>query len=206
LLADAVVRNARFPSFPAVDEPDPPVPPPPPTALEEAERAREAARREGFTRGREEGRDAALAEWIPRLTALAAALERTIAVARAERERLAAEVADVVPQVAVTIARKVIAQELADGEAKLGAVLEPVVRRLAQERVAAVRVAPDVAEALRAWLEAVDEPPALAGVTLLADETLERGDWIVETESGFLDGRLATQLEEAGRLLTEPDA
>jgi flagellar biosynthesis/type III secretory pathway protein FliH len=205
LSAETIVRNVRFPSFPAAEE-ELAGAPAYPNALEEAARAREAARNEGLVCGREEGREAALAEWAPRLASLAAALEQTIAVARAERERLAAEITRAVPEAAVTIARKVIEQELTDGEAALRTALHPIVRRLVEGDVAAVRVAPDVAEALRAWLDASEQRAALAGVTIHADETLDRGDWIIETASGFLDGRLATQLAEARRLLAEPDA
>jgi flagellar biosynthesis/type III secretory pathway protein FliH len=69
-----------------------------------------------------------------------------------------------------------------------------------------VRLAPDVAQALRAWVETSERRAALHRVTIHADETFARGDWVIETESGFLDGRLDTQLTEAQRLLSEPDA
>jgi flagellar biosynthesis/type III secretory pathway protein FliH len=199
-----VVRNVRFPSFSVVETPE--ELPPRPTAFQEAAREREAARHEGLRRGRDEGRAAALAEWAPRLTSLAAALEQTIAIARTERERLAAEITRAVPEAALTIARKIIEQQLTDGEAGLLTALQPIVRRLTEGHIAAVRVAPDVAEALRAWLETSDQRVAVGGITIHADEALARGDWIIETEGGFLDGRLDTQLAEAKRLLVEADA
>jgi flagellar biosynthesis/type III secretory pathway protein FliH len=164
---------------------------------------RESGWKEGVARGREEGRAAALAEWSSRLAALAAALERTIASVGAERSRLAAEVAETVPAVAVRLARKLIERELAGGEDAVRRALDPVLRRLAQSAVTAVRVAPDVAQALEAWR---GDASALAGVAIHADGTLSPGDWIIETDAGFLDGRLATQLDEAARILTEPDA
>ena len=177
-------------------------PSPPSAAIEEAARARESGWREGLARGREEGRAAALAEWGPRLAALAAALEHVTTAAAAERGQLAAELAETLPAVAVRIARKIIERELMDGEHALRAAIEPVVRRLAHTAATAVSLAPDVAEALDAWR---GENAALGGVTIRADGTLRRGDWIIETEAGFLDGRLTTQLEEAARVLTEPD-
>jgi flagellar assembly protein FliH len=200
LSGEHTIRRARFPSFARVEIAE--APPPPAAAIEAAARAREAARREGLAQGREEGRAAALAEWGPRLAALAAALEQAAATTAAERGQLAADLAETLPAIAVRIARKVIERELAVGEHAVRAAIEPVVRRLAHSAATAVTVAPDVAAALEAWR---GESGALAGVTIRADGTLRRGDWIVETEAGFLDGRLATQLDEAARVLTEPE-
>jgi len=205
LSAEAFVKLARFPSFPPDEwEPAPPVRPLSPA--EEVDAAREAGRLEGLAHGRQEGRAAALAEWAPRLSALAAVLEETIAAARAERERLAAELTETVPQVAVQLARKVIERELIREEDALRSTVDAVARRLAQGGAAVVRVAPDVAQALHAWRGDGDQGAALAGVSIHADDGLGRGDWIIETDDGFLDGRLATQLEEAARILTEPEA
>lgn len=201
MLRERTIRRAHFPSFPTVEVAE--APPPPVAAIEEAAaRAREAGFREGMARGREEGRAAALAEWSPRLAALAAALEQAAAAAAAERGQLAAELRETLPAVAVRIARKVIERELADGEDAVRAAIAPVVRRVAQSAATAITVAPDVAEALEAWR---GEHTALAGVTIRADGALRRGDWVIETEAGFLDGRLTTQLDEATRRLTEPD-
>jgi flagellar biosynthesis/type III secretory pathway protein FliH len=198
-----MVRVARFPSFPLPDESGTP---PAPSPAELTEAMRESGRREGLVRGRQEGRAAALAEWGPRLAALAAALEQALSIARAERERLAAEIPEVVPRAAVHLARKVIERELTHGEDALRAAVERVVRRLTQGDVLSVRVSPDVAEALAAWRGASDQPLTLARLAVVADAGLGRGDWIVETDAGFLDGRLATQLAEAERLLAEPEA
>jgi flagellar assembly protein FliH len=199
LSVEPAIRRAWFPAFRAAEIPEASVP----TPVEEAARVRESGWKEGVARGREEGRAAALAEWSPQLAALAAALERTIASVGAERARLAAEVAETVPAVAVRLAQKLIERELAGGEDAVRRALDPVLRRLAQGGVAAVRVAPDVAQALEAWR---GDASGLAGVTIHADGALGRGDWIIETDAGFLDGRLATQLDEAARILTEPDA
>ena len=200
---EVFVKVARFPNFPEIEERRPAPPPHAPHA--EADAIREAARREGLERGRTEGRAAALAEWTPRLTALAAALDATLAVARTDRERLATELTHLVPQVILQLAQKVIERELAGADAALRTVLDAVARRLTNGSGCAVRVAPDVAAALEAWR--ADEPAAtLASVRVRADETLRPGDWIIESDGGILDGRLAVQLEEAARILMEPDA
>jgi flagellar biosynthesis/type III secretory pathway protein FliH len=204
LSAEVLVKAARFLTFSAfVEEVAPP--PPKKPALDEAAVAREAARREGLALGGQQGRHEALAEWSPRLNALAAALEDTLAAARAERERLAAELASLVPQIALTLAEKVIERELAATGGALRTIAGALARRVAESGVSALRVAPEVAAALEAW-RGEDRPTALDGVAIRADASLRPGDWIIETDGGLLDGRLATQLEEAARILTEPAA
>ena len=201
-----LIRSARFPAFSAADGPEAVARAAVGARADEAELARETARREGLVRGEEQGRAAAIADWAPRLTALAAALEQTLATVRAERERIAAEMTETIPQVALELARKVVERELVSGEDPVRAAIEPVTRRLAQTGSAAVRVAPDVAAAFEAWRGEPDSPTGMAALTVRADESLRRGEWIIETDGGFLDGRLATKFEEAARLLMEPEA
>jgi len=202
LSVDHAVKRARFPSFRTLETVEPLAAAP--TPAEDAARAREAGFREGVTRGRAEGRAAALAEWAPRLAALAATLEQATSAAAAERARLAAELAETVPALAVGLARKVIERELTRGEDGVLAAIDPILRRLAHGGATAVRVAPDVAQALDAWRSQAGS--ASLSVTIHADATLAPGDWIIETDGGLLDGRLATQLDEAARILTEVDA
>jgi flagellar biosynthesis/type III secretory pathway protein FliH len=203
LSAEAALKRARFPSFTVALAPSEPAALPPSPA-DELRAAREAARVEGLTRGRDEGRAAALAEWTPRLTVLAAAFERAAAAAREQGERLAADLERAVPRMALLLAEKVIERELTRGEEGVRAVTEQVGRRLAAASAVAVRVAPDLAHALNAWRAAGSAPAGLGDVAIHADASLRPGDWVVETEDGFFDGRLSTQLEEAWRVLTEP--
>ena len=204
--ADVLVKVARFPSFQDTDGPEVPFRPPVVAKANEAELARETARRDGLARGEAEGRAAALADWVPRLTALAAALEQTLTIVRAERERLAAEITETMPQVALELARKVVERELATGDDVVRAAIEPVTRRLAESGGMAVRLAPDVAAALEAWRAEDEHAATLPSVVIRVDEGLHRVDWIIETEGGLLDGRLVTKFEEAARILTEPEA
>jgi len=206
LSADVLVKAARFPSFQATDGPEVPFRPPVVAKANEAELARETARRDGLALGEAEGRAAALADWVPRLTALAAALAQTLTVVRAERERLAAEITETMPQVALELARKVVEREIATGDDVVRAAIEPVTRRLAESGGMAVRLAPEVAAALEAWRAEDEHAATLPSVVIRVDEGLHRGDWIIETEGGLLDGRLVTKFEEAARILTEPEA
>jgi flagellar biosynthesis/type III secretory pathway protein FliH len=186
----------RFPSFatprPAAD----PVPVARPSA-EDLRAAREAA----YAEGRAEGRAAAFAEWTPRLDALAAALEAAGTALRQRREELATELGAHVTEIVLTLARKVLDRELTSGEAPVRATAEQLARRLTAGGAIGVRVAPGVAEVLTAWR---GTGVALGDVVIRADASLGAGDFVVETDAGFLDGRIATQLAEAARALAEP--
>jgi flagellar biosynthesis/type III secretory pathway protein FliH len=198
LSASPALKVARFPRFPDVatsDEPKSPV-------ADAIHAVREAARLEGFARGYDEGRAAAIAEWTERLRALATSLENTISGARADRERLVAEVSETLPRVVVDLAQKIIDADLASEEDRIRAAVTPITRRLAEGGAVAVRVSADVADTIARWRGTPDAAP-FAGVIVRIDHTLKRGDWIIETEGGFLDGRIATQLEEAWRVLAE---
>jgi flagellar assembly protein FliH len=202
LSAEVAVERARFPTFTDGAGPVDPAP----AAAAKLRAARETARGEGFARGREDGRAAILIEWEPRLAALAAALERATTAAREHRERLAADLEQALPRVVLLLAGKVIEREVMSGEDPLRAAAGQVARRLATVSAVALRVAPDVAEALAAWQREAAAGAAFRDVLIHADPTLRRGDWMVETDAGFLDGRIATQLEAAWRVLVEPAA
>jgi flagellar assembly protein FliH len=199
LSPEAAVTAVRFPSFVAPRAPADPVAPL--SVADDRRAAREAAFAEGLAAGRAEGRAAALAEWAPRLAALARALEAAGATMRQQREQLAAELGAHVADIALVIARKVIDRGLATEEAAVRATVGQLARRLTAGGALGVRVAPDLAEALAAWRAAGG---TLGEVVVRADASLGRGDFVVETEAGFLDGRIATQLEEAARILAEP--
>lgn len=202
--ADGLVRAARFTAFASAPAPAY-ASPSRPAVLEALDLARERARREGLAAGREEGRAAAVLEWGPRLATAAAALGAAIAALKAERERLAAELSQAVPAAVIGLARQVLGRELAVADGAVRAAAATVARQLTERGTVVVRLAPDVAAALRAWRE-TGAGAELAGATVHADATLAPGDWLLETDGGYLDGRLTTQLEEALALITEADA
>ena len=72
------------------------------------------------------------------------------------------------------------------------------------ERPVTVRLAPDAVPGVESWLHAADGAAAAgSGVRIEADPELGPGDFILETNDGFLDGRVESQLDEAWRLVTE---
>jgi flagellar biosynthesis/type III secretory pathway protein FliH len=67
-----------------------------------------------------------------------------------------------------------------------------------------VRIAPATLEALDEWRRSEEGAKVLGPtVRLEADPALGAGEWLLQTDDGFLDGRVESQLEEAWRLLGE---
>ncbi len=172
-----------------------------PAELEALKSHAQAAGREA---GLREGRAQAMAEWRPRLEALGRALEdaaRRLLVARVE---LAAEVDRQLPGIALALVRKVIHQELSVSETAAQTVIRAISERLAGcGRPVVVRVAPQVSEAVEGWRRSAGADAAGPGVRVDPDPRLASGDWMLETDDGFIDGRVESQLEEAWRLVTE---
>ena len=165
----------------------------------------EGARDAGFEAGRREGRAHAHAEWADRIEAGGHTLEEAATRLLAARVEMAAEVERQWPRLLFTLARKVLSQELGVSQTAAQTVIRGICERLAAcERPVTVRLAPDAVPGVESWLHAADGAAAAgSGVRIEPDPELGPGDFILETNDGFLDGRVESQLDEAWRLVTE---
>ena len=165
----------------------------------------EGARDAGFEAGRREGRAHAHAEWADRLEAGGHTLEEAATRLLAARGELAAEVERQWPRLLFALVRKVLGEELGVSEKAAQTVIRGICERLAGcERPVTIRLAPDAVPGVESWLHAADGAAAAgSGVRIEPDPQLGPGDFILETNDGFLDGRVESQLEEAWRLVTE---
>jgi type III secretion protein L len=158
--------------------------------LERARSEAEALCAEARARGHEEG-----------LAEAAEVLLRAVA----QRDRLLASAEGDLVDLAIEIARRVLASA-----AERGAVADVAARALELARLrehVAIRAHPADLAALR------DAEPALLallararGIALRPDATIERGGVVVETEAGRIDARLETQLAGLRRALLEGGA
>jgi flagellar biosynthesis/type III secretory pathway protein FliH len=174
-------------------------------AAREIEAIRERARAEAFEAGLREGRAAALREWSGRLDRAVRSVEDAARSLLAARVELAAQVDRELPKLLLTLAGKVLHQELSVSQTAAQTVIRGLTERLAGwDRPVVVRLAPDMAETFEAWRGSDDGARAAGpGVRIEADGQLGPGEWVLDTGDGFLDGRVASQLEEAWRLVTE---
>ena len=142
-----------------------------------AEAAREAARREGFEAGRQEG--------LAQVTEL-------LARARAATSEQTAAAENDLRTLAVRIAEKILARELALAPGAVVDIVRAALAAAANRTPLVVRVHPDDVEIVRA---------ARPELTVHAEPAVARGGCLVDTEVGTIDARLDVQLAAIERAL-----
>lgn len=169
---------------------------------------RQVAREEGYAAGRDEGyaegHKAALEELEPmRQEALAQAADLRRQ-AEAERESLIAHAQDDLLAVAVTLAQRIVITELSLRPDVLTEMVADALRRLGPGSPAQIRVNPQdlpILESSKQPLHAGSKGPA--GVQLVPDAALTRGEFLVQGSHGHVDGRLASQFAELEAFMQE---
>jgi flagellar assembly protein FliH len=155
-----------------------------------------AREQQGRQCGQREAEAAASAKWQ-------AALEKaagSVVDAASFRGRLRREAEQDVIRLSVAMARRIVRRELAiDPEAMLGLV-KTAVERLELRDVHRVRVRPEDAAAVTAYIQKIGGP---ARLEVIPDTALERGALLFETERGQLDASAETQLQEIERGFTD---
>jgi flagellar biosynthesis/type III secretory pathway protein FliH len=152
----------------------------------------EAARARILADAEEGGRRAGLARAAAVLAAAAVARDRRLAAV--ERE---------VAAIAIEVAERILGRELA---AREDAIVDLAARALAgarERRDVTLRVHPDDARAVRAGEERLAAILARAPLVVREDPAVPRGGAVVETEAGWIDARIETQLSELRRAVEE---
>lgn len=164
-------------------------------AEDELARLREEARAEGFAAGHKEGYEAGFAAGRAAAMAQMEEILNTVkdvaAAARAERQRLLnASRADLV-KLAVAIAEKILVRELAADPTFPAAAVESLLGSPQGQGAVRLRLAPrTVARWQEQAQEVVDRLRLQLGVDVVEDPALQPGDFLLETDWGFIDGRL----------------
>src|SRR5688572_11637749 len=126
---------------------------------------------------------------------------------RTTSERLAGEARSDALEVGFLIARRILESELATSPEPLVGLVRSTIRRLGEARKMVVKLSQADAEAVNAILAArgpsAVSTVATAQIEIVTDNSLERGDCVVESDVGSVDGRIATRLEELRRALAE---
>ena len=153
---------------------------------------------EGFARGRAEGETTARQEGRIAVGHLMA-VTRGVGEHRAE---IASDLEAAVVELALLVAERVLHAEVSVASAQLATRLAAAgLARLGQCERLLVRVHPEDHQSVSALPALVD-----AKVTFVADARLSRGDAVVESEVGRVDGRLCAMLDEARACLVAPDS
>jgi len=129
-------------------------------------------------------------------------LVQAIAELKRTSARLGAEIGSTALEIGCLLARQIIDAELRTDPELRVAMIRSAIRRLGESQKVTVRLAPADRDSV-ASLAGEGEPLGLplASIELIADINLSPGDAIVESDTGMVDGRLGTRLEELRRVL-----
>lgn len=174
--------------------------PAPTRESEEAESRRIALEREARERGRARG----MAEAEEAYRAKAAKLDALAASLQEERVGLFDRIEPELVRLSVSIAEKVISQELELRPEIVVDVVRSAVKRLRDRESLRVSVNPSdverVKEAREDLIHAVD---GVRKMEIVEDRRVGAGGCVIESPSGTLDSRIRTQIDEIGRVLGE---
>lgn len=132
----------------------------------------------------------------------AEALQRVahaVEVLKLQAERLAEQARGDALEIGFLVARRILEAELATGPEALFALVRGALKRAGDSRKIVVRVHPEDAAALAGPAAAGELGVSAAAIEVAGDPALERGDVVVDTDFGKVDGRMRTRLEELHR-------
>lgn len=164
--------------------------------------AREAGQREGYETGLVRGREEGLAEIRREAAALVEKAERFLTQALEERKRILEESRDDILKLVLKFAEKIVRSEIRADRGAILRTLEAAIKLINDHRRAVIRVHPRDLELAREGMgNFLQFFPSSAEVEVRADETVEPGGCLIETEAGDVDARVETQLAELAEKL-----
>lgn len=171
------------------------------TANGSAARVEADATQRGFSAGEQSGRDAAEAAMREMVETMTQLLQS----ARAERSKVIESAEPELLKLATAIAERVVHAHLAVAPETVVELARNALQRLAGRETVVVRVNPRDIEILRAQRDRLLEVHDTEGLRIIADQRVDRGGVVVETEVGTIDAKISTQLREARRVLNVED-
>jgi flagellar assembly protein FliH len=162
-------------------------------AEEGARQALEAARAQGYDEGIDRARQEFESWRQAELERIAAALEA----AASERARIVAQAEVDIARIAMAAARRLVARQIDWDEGVVASVVSELLQDAGSAHKLVVRVSAEDFPAVQAHMSQWQQMmPAGAECELMIDHRLQRGDAMVETDFGTIDGRLQVRTAE----------
>ncbi|MDD5558316.1 FliH/SctL family protein [Candidatus Methylomirabilis sp.] len=165
------------------------------TAREVAQQIEREAYREGRTKGQQE----AMAEMRRRIEPLEAMLQETCRQVESARQTVITNAEGELIDLAIAVAERVLRSELAARPDAAVPIVRAALEAAGSRKVMAVRVNPSDYELLAEHRGEL--LGSLESARLISDPAIASGGCVVEVESGLIDARLESQLQEAAHLL-----
>ncbi|MDE2482113.1 MAG: hypothetical protein KGN02_07980 [bacterium] len=160
------------------------------------------ARERGMAEGREAAQTAARAEVEPEL----ATLRELAASLRQQRHAIFDTAVPEIVRLALDVAERVVHTEVAENANVVVENVRQALTRLLAREVVTLRINPADMEAIRGNRDALVAAADIEHLRIIEDQRVDRGGVLVETESGTIDAKIATQLREARRAILSDDS
>ncbi|MBL8228696.1 MAG: hypothetical protein JNL98_09475 [Bryobacterales bacterium] len=162
-------------------------------SLEQQAPAKEQAIRQA---ARQEADAAAEARWKEALEKTS----RALADLAAFRPKLRREAEEDVVKLSVAMARRILRRELTIDPEAMAGLVKAALERVELRETHRVRLRPEDAPLIKAFLDRIGSPHR---IDVVADNAIERGGLLFETQRGTMDASVETQLEEIERGFTD---
>jgi flagellar assembly protein FliH len=164
-------------------------PPPPPVPAIDVDAIRREAYGEGLAEGQRQGAEHAAAHIQP----LMERLSKTVTSLVDLKPRLRREAEAELIKLSIAIARRILKRELTIDPTAIQGLLKAAIEKAQTQEINRIRVHHDQEPVIRSCVERL--LPARK-VEIAVDDTLQPWDVLFETQSGWLDGSIETQLKE----------
>ncbi|MBV8424702.1 MAG: hypothetical protein JO349_05895 [Candidatus Eremiobacteraeota bacterium] len=152
---------------------------------------------EGFTQGHHEGVDAAEKE----MEEMLATMRGLIDMARAERHKIVEGAESEIVKLAMGIAERILHKAVETDREAVVAITKSAIAELVDRESITVRVNPIDLERMKQHRDSMLALGETKHMRVIEDQRVDPGGVIVETEAGTHDAKIATQVEEAKRVL-----
>jgi flagellar assembly protein FliH len=128
-------------------------------------------------------------------------MRNLVDMARVERHKLMESAAPELVRLAVGIAERVLHQQIALDRGVVVEMAKVAIGRLVEKESITVRVNPGDLERMREHRDELLNNGDIKNFRVVEDQRVDRGGVVVETDGGTIDARIATQVNEAKRVL-----
>ncbi|MEO6913169.1 MAG: FliH/SctL family protein [Candidatus Baltobacteraceae bacterium] len=162
----------------------------------------EEARAAGLEQGTQTGRDSANVEMEDMLTTMRGLVE----MARVERHKIIVSAEPEIVRLSTVIAERILHKHIGLDPMVVVEMTKAAIARLLSRETVTVRVNPADIETVREHREQILGAGDIEHMRIVEDQRVDRGGVLVETQSGTIDAKVATQLREVKRVMQVEDA
>jgi flagellar assembly protein FliH len=169
--------------------------------IEDAAARADAIAQEARKRGHDEGNAAGRQAADVAMNDMLATMRGLLDIARIERQKLIVEAEPELVRLAFGIAERVLHQQVALDRGVAVEMAKVAIARLIERDTVTVRVNPADLEHMREHRDELIAIGDIRKLRVVEDKRVDRGGVVIDSETGTIDARIRTQLDEARKIL-----